>query len=321
MINRRQFAITAASLGLGAAFLTRGAEAKPSQPSTKLAFDMPKEACDCHVHIHGPQTAFPMFEKRSYTPEEASPDELEAMMKALGLDRVVIVTPSVYGANNAATMFGMMHFGRSARGVAVIDSETTKRELTEMDAMGIRGIRLNLSVGGVNDPDRAKAMIETALGQIADLDWHLQLNTNPTMIEALHGYLGTLPKMVVFDHYGGAQPDGKSEPAGFGAMVDLVAKGKAYVKISIKGGHRDNLSVFDPLAEKLIAANSDHILWGSNWPHPNAKAPAGGTAHDLTPLFDVDDGRVFNQLKVWAADPALRQKILVDNPAKLYRFA
>ena len=321
MINRRQFAIGAASLGLGTALASRFALAKPSQPSTGVAFDMPKGACDCHVHIHGPRAAYPMYEKRSYTPEEATPSELEAMMKALGLGRVVIVTPSVYGANNASTMFGMMHFGPAARGVAVIDAETTQRELKEMAAMGIRGVRLNLSVGGVNDPDRAKRMIDTALEQISNLDWHLQLNTKPEMIEALHDFLGSLPKMIVFDHYGGAQPDGKSEPAGFGSMVDLVASGKAYAKISIKGGHRDDLSVFDPLADKLIAANSDRILWGSNWPHPNAKPPAGGTAMDLTPLFAVDDGRVINQLGVWAENPAMRQKILVDNPVKLYGFA
>jgi predicted TIM-barrel fold metal-dependent hydrolase len=37
-------------------------------------------------------------------------------------------------------------------------------------------------------------------------------------------------------------------------------------------------------------------------------------------LFQIDDGRLMNQLVVWAPDPATRKKILVDNPARLYQF-
>ena len=34
----------------------------------------------------------------------------------------------------------------------------------------------------------------------------------------------------------------------------------------------------------------------------------------------VDDSLVLNQLPKWTADQALRQKILVENPARLYDF-
>jgi predicted TIM-barrel fold metal-dependent hydrolase len=102
-----------------------------------------------------------------------------------------------------------------------------------------------------------------------------------------------------------------------------VRSGKAYVKIS--GAYRASKLAPDyadvvPLAQALIAANSDRIIWGTDWPHPTSTTPPGNKPTDLTPLFQIDDGRLLNQLPVWAPDAAVRKKILVDNPARLYGF-
>src|SRR5258707_10296889 len=113
-----------------------------AQPSTAVNFDVPAGACDCHTHIHGDPEKFPFFAGRVYTPELASPEEMAALHKALHIDRVVIVTPSVYGTYNAATVFGIKARGSDARGVAVIDDETPERELDALGQAGIRGIRL-----------------------------------------------------------------------------------------------------------------------------------------------------------------------------------
>jgi len=75
-----------------------------------------------------------------------------------------------------------------------------------------------------------------------------------------------------------------------------------------------------PLAQTLIAANADRIVWGTDWPHPDSVTPAGKKITDVTPLFQIDDGRLLNQLPVWAPDAATRKKILVDNPTQLYGF-
>jgi predicted TIM-barrel fold metal-dependent hydrolase len=105
--------------------------------------------------------------------------------------------------------------------------------------------------------------------------------------------------------------------------VALVQSGKAYVKIS--GAYRSSNAGPDyadvaPLAKALIAANPQRILWGSDWPHPDSSIVAGRKATDIAPLLPIDDGRVLNQLAVWAPDPAQRRTILVDNPARLYEF-
>ena len=113
------------------------------------------------------------------------------------------------------------------------------------------------------------------------------------------------------------------EQPGFSDLLELVKSGKAYVKIS--GAYRASKLAPDypdaaPLAKALIAANSDRIIWGTDWPHPNSVTPPGKKPTDVTPLFQIDDGRLLNQLPIWAPDAAIRKKILVDNPARLYNF-
>jgi predicted TIM-barrel fold metal-dependent hydrolase len=127
----------------------------------------------------------------------------------------------------------------------------------------------------------------------------------------------------VFDHFGGAKGALGPEQPGFADLLALVQSGKAYVKIS--GAHRASTLAPDytdviPLARALIAANADRIIWGTDWPHPNSTTPPGRKPTELTPLFQIDDGRLLNQLAVWVPDAAIRNRILVDNPARLYGF-
>ena len=119
MLSRRSLML--ASIAAGVTMRHGSAIAKASQPSTPVNFDVPAGACDCHTHIHGDVEKFPFFAGRVYTPEPASPEEMRALHRALHIERVVIVTPSVYGTDNSATLFGMKARGANARGVAVID--------------------------------------------------------------------------------------------------------------------------------------------------------------------------------------------------------
>jgi len=313
MIKRRQFVLGAAA----GVLIPRSGYAKASQPATDVNFDVPAGACDCHTHVHGNPEKFPWFAGRTYTPEMALPEEMTALHRALKIQRVVIVTPSVYGPDNFATIYGMAARGKDARGVAVIDDKTTDTELDRLASLGFRGIRLNLSTAGVDDPKIATERFLTAVGRVKSRNWHVQLNTTLPVIAAMKDVLAASPVTLVFDHYGNArEPLGVGQP-GFSDLVSLVGSGKAYVKISVSGGPRENYGYFTPLARMLISANVDRILWGSNWPHPNS---VGGSTSKVTPLWQVDDGLVLNLLPAWAPDAEVRKKILVDNPARLYEF-
>src|SRR5207244_9938873 len=146
MLTRREVLIGA--IAAGATMHLRTGFAKASQPATPVNFDVPAGACDCHTHIHGDPEKFPFFAGRVYTPETALPEEMAALHRALRMQRVVIVTPSVYGTDNAATLWGMAARGADARGVAVIDDKTSESELDAMGRAGVCGVRLNLSTGG-----------------------------------------------------------------------------------------------------------------------------------------------------------------------------
>ena len=316
MLTRRDVLIGA--IAAGATMHLRTGFAKASQPATPVNFDVPAGACDCHTHIHGDPAKFPYFGGRVYTPETAMPEEMAALHKALHMQRVVIVTPSVYGTDNSATLWGMKARGADARGVAVIDDRTPESELDAMGRAGVCGIRLNLSTGGTNDPAVGRQRLQRAIERVKSRNWHVQMNTNLAMVSATKDLVAVSPVPVVFDHFANARPELGPQQPGFPELVELVRSGKAYVKISVTAGPRPDYSAFVPLAKALIAANPERMLWGTNWPHPNSGS--GRKPTELTPLFQVDDGLVLNLLPVWAPDAGIRRKILVDNPAKLYSF-
>ncbi|HXA57480.1 MAG TPA: amidohydrolase family protein [Candidatus Acidoferrum sp.] len=323
MLTRREVLIGA---GVGAAAALAGsvetAFATAPQPKTPVNFDVPKEACDCHTHIFGDAKKFPFASGRTYTPESASVEEMRQLHRALHTDRVVVVQPSVYGTDNSCTLDTIRQLGPVARGVAVIDEKFTTADLDDMHRHGVRGIRINLETAGQADPAVAKQRFREAIEQIATRkDWHIQIYTRPTVIVAIADDLASSPVPVSFDHFGGAQADlGVGQP-GFGALVNLVKTGKAYVKVSAP--YRSSKLAPDypdivPFAKALIGANPQRILWASDWPHPQQIAGLG--VDQISPPYAVDDGLLFNHFAEWVPDAARRRTILLDNPATLYGF-
>ena len=329
MLLRRQGMRLAASLaaaGFGVAAPPRAARAEDNAAptvKTPVGFEVPRGACDCHVHVFEP-ARFPYWSGRGYTPPPATAPELLALQHALHMDRVVIVTPSVYGTDNAATLDGMRQLGpQRARGVAVIDEATSPAQLDAMARAGIRGVRVNLEQAGVFDPAASAKRLDAAVRQIAGRPWHLQIYARLSVLAALKDQLAALPVPVVLDHFAGARAALGPQQPGFDAVLDLVRAGKAYVKIS--GAYRASDKAPDypdvaPLARALVAANPDRLVWGSDWPHPDAAAVPGRKPTDTAPALPIDDGRVLNLLAGWAPDPAIRARILVENPARLYGF-
>jgi predicted TIM-barrel fold metal-dependent hydrolase len=186
---------------------------------------------------------------------------------------------------------------------------------------GVRGIRLNLATAGITDPNVARQRFQNAVTRAQKRGWHIQINTQPSVIDALSDMFLASPVPIVIDHFGGATAKGGLQQPGFGALVNLVKSGKAYVKIS---GSADSVSTqpdladVAPLARALVAANPQRILWGTNWPHPGSTPVPGRKSTDLAVHMQTDDGKVLNMLPVWVPEAATRRLILVENPARLY---
>ena len=282
---------------------------------------MPSLACDCHTHVFGDPAKFPYWEGRAYTPETAGPEAMLALHKKLGIERVVIVTPSVYGTDNSATLFGMKAYGKGARGVAVVAEKNA--DLTALHAAGIRGIRLNLATAGIIDVAAARKKLLNAIDQIKRYGWHIQIFTTPKVIAGIQDIVMQAPMPIVFDHFAGAEAAKGVGQEGFWELLQLVKSGKAYVKIS--GAYRASKNAPEyadvrPFAKVLVEANPSRILWGTDWPHPDSVPPKRGEPTDVSPLLKVDDAELLRQLENWVPGYEIRRRILVVNPAHLYEF-
>ena len=321
LLSRRDvLAMTAAAFTARGRF---GGLRPASQPTTAVSFAVPRGACDCHTHVFGDPRRFPFVPGRTYTPESASVAEMRALHRALHTTRVVVVQPSVYGTDNRCTLDAIHQLGAAARGVAVIDDDTSDAALDEMNERGIRGIRINLATAGQTDPEVGRRRFDAAVSRLGRRPWHIQMYTQLPMIVALHKELSSSPVPIVFDHFGGARADGGTTQAGFDVLLDLVRSGRAYVKVSApyRGSTKEpDFDDMGPLARALIGANVQRVLWGTDWPHPDTSQGNGRKPTDISPLRQIDDGRVFNQLAVWAPTAGERRTILVDNPRALYGF-
>jgi len=322
MITRREAVKSAVAAGAAAIVWRPGVTlASASQPSTPVNFDVPEGACDCHVHTFDPQH-FPYSPSRPYTPEPVSVNELESLHKALHMSRVIVVQTTVYGTDNAGALEAMKKLGSRARGVAVIDEKTPDSALDEMDRAGIRGIRLNLETAGETDPEIGRRRFQAAVLRIKNRKWHIQIYARLSVIEGIKDLVAAAPMPVVFDHFGGMQAALSPDQPGFASFMTLIRTGKAYVKISApyrSSTEAPEYSDVAPLARAIVASNAERILWGSDWPHPGIPVPGRGNS-EITPFFQIDDGRVLNMLPKWVPDSATRKTILVENPARLYGF-
>jgi predicted TIM-barrel fold metal-dependent hydrolase len=326
-LTRRGFGALAASsvAGLMASGPAECAPA-PTPPTPVTAPKTPPStalfpgAVDCHVHIIGPLTKYPMLPTRAYTPPEASVAQLLALRKKIGISRNVLVQPSFYGTDNSCMLDALAQLGDSARGIAVVSPTIADAELKAMDAKGVRGVRINLESVGNRDPKAARDMLTAMAKKIAPLGWHIQIYAALPVVAQLTGTIANLKIPVVFDHFGGLVLDESPNQRSFQGLVDMVRAGLAYVKLSApyRVSKAKDYEDITPFAQSLIYAHRDHMLWASDWPH--TQTIAGKKNTEVTPFYKIDDNASMRQFNTWYRDDATRKMILVDNPAKLYRF-
>jgi len=241
-------------------------------------------------------------------PADATVADYRLLQKRLGVTRQVIVQPSTYGVDNSNLLFALGETGlETARGVAVVNTNVTDRELKDLHAAGVRGIRFNLSPAG----STTFQMVAPLSKQVEPLGWHIQVNASSDQIVAAKDLWNSVPCPIVFDHLAHAsQPAGIQDPV-VAVVIELMQKGKAWVKLS--GAYLESkvgvpsYSDTVPVARAYVKAAPERLVWGSDWPHPTEKVKP-------------DDAILLDLLAEWVPDAATRNRILVDNPAKLYGF-
>lgn len=270
---------------------------------------VPQGACDCHVHVYNHK--FPVALGARLLPPDASIADYAKVQARIGTSRVVLVTPSTYGTDNRSMLQALGSVGSDARGVAVIDGTESDDELQRLHEQGVRGIRLNLSLGVTGTFE----MLTPLAHRIEQLGWHLQLLMAPELLAKCGEVLERLPIDIVFDHFGRLAPEQAGSHPAHRLLLRLLGDGRAWVKLS--GGYivsptRTTRDVaLRTLAASYLNAAPERVIWGSDWPHATGSA-------GLQPM--PDDADQMDCLAGWTASDQLFRRVLVDNPQELYGF-
>jgi len=288
----------------------------PPDPNTRTPrVAVPKGACDTHAHVFGPPDIFPYYEKRRYTPPAAPVEHYRNMQKITGLSRAVFVCPTAHGHDNRVILNAVATMGDSARGIANINA-FDDRTLAELAEGGIRGARFHL----MKDRPGSEDHLSEHLPALKKLGWILVLHVDPPDFLEHEKFIRKLPGVTIIDHMARVRgKDGLGQPA-FRLLLELLKEDRFWVKLCsfdkisafpqarVEGGlpFRDMI----PFAQSVIAAAPDRVIWGTDWPHGNT----------FTPGRVPNEGDLLDLLAEIAPDAAVRKRILVDNPARLFEF-
>jgi len=284
----------------------------PSRPRLRL----PEGAVDAHCHVFGPGHRFPYAPERKYTPCDASREQLFALRDHLGISRNVIVQATCHGTDNRAMLDALQHGGGRARGVATVRRDITDVELQAMHEAGVRGVRFNFVKRLVDFTPRDE-LLEIAQ-RINQWGWHVVIYFEAVDLPELWDFFTALPTVVVVDHMGRPDVSLSVEGPEFGLFLSFMQRHpNVWSKVSCperlsKTGppalHGESRAYQDvvPFARKVIEAFPERVLWGTDWPHPNLK-------HHMP-----DDGLLVDFIASLAPDPDMQQRLLVDNPMRLY---
>ncbi|MEC3861222.1 amidohydrolase family protein [Mesobacterium sp. TK19101] len=275
----------------------------------KPDFVLPEGAVDAHCHVFGPSPEFPFAPERKYTPCNAGKDQLYALRDHLGFARNVIVQATCHGKDNRAMVDACRSAGDLARGIASVGADIPLDELQQMHEAGVRGVRFNF-VKRLVDATPKEVFLGIA-EKIAPLGWHIVVYFEGQDLEELIPFLNQLPTIIVVDHMGRPDVEKGVDHPDFQRFLQLMEDNpRVWSKVTCperlsKSGPPEYDDVV-PFARAVVERFPDRVLWGTDWPHPNMKSHM------------PDDGNLVDFIPKIARTREEQQKLLVDNPMRLY---
>lgn len=270
-------------------------------------------SCDTHNHVFGPFEQYPLNHPPEYAIPRAPIESYLAMLDHVGLERGVLVQPSQQDCSMDILLNALKVAGDRVRGVGAARSDISEQQLENMARSGVVGLRFVEALA----PDGNLRPGSVGFDEIAALSSRMQaldLSINvwgkiPDLMSSIDKLLAPeLP--VVFEHMGMLNIQAGLKDNNFQTMLSLLKEGRIWVKLSacrcstIAPKYAD----LRPFAEALMAANPNQLLWGSDWPFIRMEGR------------EPDVGSLVNLIREWIPDADIEQKILVDNPARLYKF-
>jgi D-galactarolactone isomerase len=266
----------------------------------------PAGTCDTHMHFYS--RAYPAL-PGTLNPPDATVADYAQVQAWLGLERAIVVQPNAYGDDNRATMAGVAALGDKARAVVVVKPGVTDEELDGLTKAGARGIRFMNLLGGT----LTFAHMDEMAARVRPFGWSAIVQLDGRTLPEHAAQLRRLPMDYVIDHCGKFLEPVAPDHESFKTLLRLLETGRCWVKIA--GAYEFSKSggpAYEDVARLmrvLIKAAPERVIWGSNWPHALAEK-----------IGYPNDAALLDLLLDWAPDEAVRRKILVENPARLYGF-
>lgn len=278
-------------------------------------FRAPPLACDAHFHVFGPAGRYPYAGELRYTPPLAPLEDYLELAGKFGFERFVFVQPSSYGRDNRCMLDAMREVGTArCRGIVDIDEDVPDAELARLHALGVRGVRINVSPVKPREVGFAAAMlprIERLDARCAEIGWTLDFLGPGWLTTELLPTLKTLRVNFTLAHMGMYLAKDGPKQAGFQHLLDFLRHGEGRCWVKLTGVYRmstaPGFADSVPMAQALMETAPDRLIWGSDYPHLSFEEKVGSV-------------ELFNLFGRWAPDDAMRRRILVENPQKLYGF-
>lgn len=224
--------------------------------------------CDAHVHVFDPGR-FPYGWPRKFTPDTADAAQLAQYLDHAGIARVVLVQPSVYGADNRCMVDALARLGSRAKGIAVVSPDASQGELNALSTSGVVGARLNMVVNRSENTDEAISAIEKLDAMLPEA-WHIQLHVSLSTLTSVSKAIERTGRAFVLDHFGLPDVRAGTTTALWQQLLSMIKGGRLCVKLSapyLSSRLASPYSDLQPFVESLAQTNPDALLWGSNWPH------------------------------------------------------
>lgn len=282
----------------------------PDRNPNKPQMNVPAATVDCHAHVFEPDGPSPVDPNRIYSPSVATLQQYDELHKVLGVSHGVIVQPSIYGTDNRTTLSAVESSADRLRAVVVVDEDVSVEQLAEFHQSGARGVRVNMLFASSARLGNIRKLAKTI--HALERGWHLQILTDVSAHEDLYEFVNSLEIPVVFDHIGHMPKNTGIDNPGFQTMLKLLGDGQCWVKLSasyrITAKPELPFTDVDALVHALVAENPEHLVWGSDWPHPQFSGNM------------PNDGPLLDELARWVPDEELRNRTLVENAHSLYDF-
>ncbi|BCB91116.1 amidohydrolase family protein [Phytohabitans suffuscus] len=249
---------------------------------------------DTHVHLF--TTDLPVAAGAWTRPSTGlSAERYVAMLDAHGVAYGVVAAASLFGDHSDYTLEALRRYPR-LRGTVIVDPGTDPGRLAELKAAGVVGVRLQWRRAATL-PDLTAPEYRRFLRRVADLGWHVHLNIEGPRLPPVADALLASGVRLVFDHFGGPDPERGVDGPGFRAVRAALAGGRAWVKLS--AGYRlrvppETLAAY--AGALLDSGGPERVFWGSDAPFVGAEGTV--TFQDTIDAFAL-----------WVPDPTTRHRM------------